>query len=962
MSLGPSRTDFDPFVDRAPSRFVVGIDLGTTNSAVTFVDTHVTPWQIDVLLIPQLVAPSQIESRDTLPSFHYQGLSDEVEAGSFRLPWTNGTPSYAVGFHARDDGAKNPARLIASAKSWLCHSGVDRTADLLPWQGAADVERLSPVTVTARYLSHIRHAWNHRFRDDRLEDQDIVITLPASFDEVARELTLDAAHAAKLPRVVLIEEPQAAFYAWVYKHRDDWQTLVQPGDTILVCDIGGGTTDFTLIRVRAAESNAEERELQFHRVAVGEHLILGGDNLDLAVARHIEQQLSTDTSSPGIRLTPQQWDVLVRNCRRVKETLLSDPAPETQTILLPGSGARLLSGGLQTSVTRDSIRQILADGFLPFVALNEKPTRHVSGFREFGLPYASDPAITRHLAAFLSSHRELLRDGHATIDHDPARPDVVLFNGGFFASPILQQQLVDVLTSWFSDSDKVSSWRPRLLDNDRLDLAVARGAAYYGMVRRGEGVRIAANLARSYYIQIADDESSAICLVPGTAQPGDTINLSDRPFELTISQPVEFPLLVSSVRLTDKPGDIVPILPEQLSALPPIRTVLRTQSRNERGSVPVTLHAHLSEIGTIDLWCHNIGTDRQWRLQFDVRSTTQSDMEAHKSQAEIEGYVDDAIWGRCETTLQNVFGTRGTDSPAGLIKAMTTSIGMDRHEWPTSLLRRIWEALMELESGRRRSPAHEARWLNLLGYALRPGYGLAVDDWRVAETWRRVRDKLAHAAASSRTESLILWRRIAGGLSAGQQRALAEPLLSALRSIHRSTTTGRAMKGASSFGVHEAPEIWRLLGSLELLTVTDKVQLGSLICELLLKPKFERSQGPMLWALGRLGQRIPAYGPLNTVVPVREAEEWLQFVVEHDLISADGKLAAMQIGRRTHDRYRDIGEPLRHTLATWLEHHSADTHFITLVREGGQLATEEQAQVFGESLPKGLRLGRTAEG
>ncbi len=957
---------FDPLLDELPSRYVVGIDLGTTNSAVAYVDTQETPWQVRTFSVPQLVAPAEVEARETLPSFHYQPAQGELAENALRLPWSKEAPSHVVGFMARDEGTKTPGRLIGSAKSWLCHAGVDRTAELLPWQGAADVERLSPVEASARYVRHIRDAWNARFPREPLSQQDLVITLPASFDEVARELTVEAAARADLPRVVLIEEPQAAFYAWVHKHADNWDQLVEPGQKILVCDIGGGTTDFTLIRVRHSDVADHDDKIQFHRVAVGDHLILGGDNLDLALAHHIERKLAGQR-----KLEPRQWDVLVRICRRVKETLLGDGAPEHYTVNLPGSGAKLIGGALQIEVSRDEIQQLLVDGYLPRTTLNEKPSQRQSGFQEFGLPYAADPAITRYLAAFLTTHRfagdhvgqasslpdslnsSVPSSGHDSVD--PARPDIILFNGGFFASPLLRARLLEVLASWFNDSNQQQPWQPIVLDNDRLDLAVARGAAYYGMVRRGEGVRIAANLARSYYISVESNQPSAVCLVPGNAEPGQDIELADMRFQLLLSQPVEFPLYVSSTRLADRPGEIIPIDLEQIKPLPPIRTVIRTQRRSERGPTSVTLHARLSEIGTIELWCSEVDTDRSWRLQFDIRSTTQTDIAAHETAGEAQGFIDESSWNECRSLIASVFDQGGKDKPEGLVKRLGKALGSDRSQWPTSLLRRIWEALMEFESGRRRSPVHEARWLNLLGYALRPGYGLAVDDWRVAETWRTVQGKLAHHAASSRTESLILWRRVAGGLSAGQQRAVAEPLLVPVRNLHRRYETGRTRSGDVMLAANEISEVLRLLGSLELLPINLKVELGDMLVNLLPKRKLENVRTAITWAVGRLGQRIPLYGPLNTVVPRERAADWLATVMRagDDPIS---HLAAMQLARRSDDRHRDLDDRLRRETIDWLSDNQASAHLITLVRDGGQLDSEEQGGVFGDSLPKGLRI------
>ena len=973
-----------------PSRYLAGIDLGTTNSAVSYVDTLEEAWRVRTFATPQLVDAGQVEARETLPSCHYQPTVGELPAGALCLPWTRSEPVSAVGFFARDYGARRPGRLITSAKSWLCHSGVDRTAELLPWHGAADAERLSPVEVSARYLRHIRDAWDHHFRQDPLSQQDLVVTLPASFDEVARELTVQAAAAAGLPRVVLIEEPQAAFYAWIDAHEADWEQRVSPGQKILVCDIGGGTTDFTLIRVRGGEDG----KVQFHRVAVGEHLILGGDNMDGALAKYIERQWPHP-------LQPQQWDILVRLCQRLKEDLLSPGGGEQLTVMLPGLGAKLIGSGLRVEVDREAARAALLDGFFPFVGLDDKPQKQQSGFREFGLPYAPDPAATRYLAAFLTAHRyagdERAGQGgagecgdssalfpdradRAAANHDavsahawrsspqpattdagpgraggkdPARPDIVLFNGGVFASPLIRQRLLDVLSSWFRDSDP--GWSPIVLDNERLDLAVARGAAYYGAVRRGRGVRITAGLARTYYIGVEGEPPRAVCLVPGNAEPGQEIALTQRRFDLLVHQPVEFPLYVSSLRLADQPGELLPIDREQMTSLPPIRTALKTRGKKQAGSLSVQLHARLTEIGTLELWCSEIGSDRSWRLQFDVRSATQTDIAAQETGGEAEGFIEEAVWQACGGLLQATFQADGGDSPGGLVKRLVAALGMERDEWPMSLLRRIWEALMDVEAGRRATAEHEARWLNLLGFALRPGYGLAVDDWRVSETWRTVQGRLAHNAVGTRLESWILWRRIAGGLSTGQQRALADPLLAAVRGLYRRTTTG---KGGGDLGLstQQSAEMWRLLGSLELLDAAVKIETGDMLVEMMNKRFLQPARGAVVWAIGRMGARTPVYGPLNTVVSADVAARGLEELMGVREATEIDKLAVMQLARRADDRYRDVPSRLRDEVLAWLEGHEAPPHFLQLVRDGGQLDQEEQGRVFGESLPKGLRI------
>ena len=794
-----------------------------------------------------------------------------------------------------------------------------------------------------------------------------------------------------MARVVLIEEPQAAFYAWVYKHDSDWESRVKIGQKILVCDIGGGTTDFTLIRVRKSNEAEHENEqkgddkqaqkIQFHRVAVGNHLILGGDNLDLAIAKYLEQKL-TD----GGKLEAYQWDVLVGTSRKIKEQLLSDEGADSITVSLPSRGSKLIGGSLQTEVTRDEIRNLIIDGFLPEVQLTDKPVRHASGFQEFGLPYASDPGITRYLADFLTTHAGAgeavsLEDKHpadSPLETSDAKPDVVLFNGGFFASPILRDTVIERISKWFQADNP--DWSPQLLANDRLDLAVARGAAYYGIVRRDMGVRIAASLARSYYIGIgANDagENQAICIMPGNAEPGQTFTLEDRQFLLTISQPVEFSIYVSSTRLADQPGQVLTIDPEQMTALPPIRTVLRAKSRNEKRDVSVKLQIGLTEIGTIDLACLEQESDRSWKLRFDIRSTTQTDIDVHAAVGESQGFVDEETWRECEQSIANVFSelstvngrdagvsgnTTGSGDPKDLVKQLSDVMGMPREEWPMSFLRRVWDALIEFESiegkksGRRKSANHESRWLNLLGYSLRPGYGVALDDWRVTETWRTLRGKLVHGSVNIQNESLILWRRLGGGLSRGQQSALAEPLFSSLRALEKQMAGKPIKGGAIPIRPEESVEVWRLLGSLELLPEAQKTSLGSLISNLFNKRKLGNARSAMIWAWGRLGQRAPLYGPLNTVVNVEQTQEWILELISQLKNSPLEHLAIVQMARLTNDRYRDIDTHTRAQVVKWLELNNAAEHLIRMVKEGGSFDVEQQGRIFGESLPQGLRM------
>lgn len=943
------------------SRFVVGLDLGTTNSAMAYVDTTLRPHRIQTFAVPQVIAPGHIEARETLPSFHYEPAQQEFALDALRLPWSSKWNAI-VGHFARDHGTLVPGRMIASAKSWLCHNGIDRTANLLPWQGADDVERLSPVTVSARYLQHFRDAWDAEHPNDPLALQDFVLTLPASFDEVARELTVKAAKQAGLQRIFLIEEPQAAFYAWIAKHTDRWDQLVSPGQKILVCDVGGGTTDFTLIRVKKGSNG----EVQFHRVAVGDHLILGGDNLDLALAHHLEKRIK-----PNGQLEPRQWSVLVRSCRHLKEVLLGDNAPDQWTLTLPGSGSKLIGGSTQIPVTRAEVETLLADGFFPQVPLDSKPDSAKSGFQEFGLPYAADAAMTRHLAAFLTAHRFVALD-EQTAGDDPARPDVLLFNGGVFASPLLRDRLVQSLEHWFRQPG--SNWSPIVLENERLDLAVARGAAYYGMVRRGEGVRIAAGLARTYYIGVEgscdtdrDDGRtatglSAMCLVPAGIEPGQEVDLTQHKFQLLISQPIEFPLYVSSTRLTDQPGQLVSIDPEQIRALPPIRTVLKTGRSKDSTSVPVILKAKLTEIGTLDLWCSEVDGKRSWNLFFDVRSATQTEVQAHDAAGERQGLFENEVLESIQAVIANTFHAPGAAAedesaadPARIMKRLEEVLDLGRNDWPTSLLRQIWEALLESESGRRISAQHEARWLNLVGFSLRPGYGLAVDDWRCSETWKLLQSNLVFATTACRVEWYILWRRIAGGLSTGQQQALAAPLISQLKQAVRQVgSKGKGIDFGSNS--HESSELLRLLGACELLPLAAKQDLGEILLEILERPRYASVASAALWALGRLGARRPVYGPLNAAVSPEVAARWLGGLAKLKIADNLMTFATMQLARKTGDRYRDIDEGTRINVLKRMKQLGAPQHYRDLVSDVTELESDEQSMIFGESLPKGLRI------
>ena len=974
MSASPSESEgkSTPLSSDQPhSRYVVGIDLGTTNCAVAYVDTEDEPWRVTSFEIPQWVDWGSIERRLTLPSFLYQPPNElesaRVPARQGGLPWENELPSHICGFLARDAGLTHPGRRIASAKSWLCHEAVDRTANLLPWQGEPDVPKLSPVDASATLLRYIRQAWDHQFPDAPLASQDVIITLPASFDEVARGLTVAAARKAGLARIYLIEEPQAAFYAWIDHHRDDWFRRVEPGQTILVCDIGGGTSDFTLIGVQPAGQGAGGQgaggqgasQVQFHRIAVGKHLILGGDNIDLALAQHMEPKLAS-----GGELSPRQWERLVQVCRSAKEIMLGANPPTEITLSLPSEGSRLIGGGKSAPLSAAEVQQVLIDGFFPVVPRDARPDHASSGFREFGLPYADDPAITRHLAEFLALHSSFAgSDQEAPLTQSPPR---ILFNGGVMKAARLRERLTESIGSWFSIDREVI---PEVLDARDLDLAVAHGAAYFGMVRRGRGVRIAANLGRSYYMQIAEQPPETMCLIPGSAEAGQTYQPAID-LVLQLGEPVQFPLWVSSTRMADQSGDFVSIDRQHLSPLPPLRTVLvRSGGGRQSHPLEVRIEAQLSEIGTLELFCvqnpRDGSTDEpkktspRWQLEFDIRSTLETDRQGHCGIGEAAGIVDQATIDACSGVLAASFSPppstqtgaqkQGASSPDTIMQRLRDAAQIDRREWPPSLLRQLWHSLVALESGRRLSPLHEARWLNLIGYFLRPGYGMAVDDWRVHQVWKIVYGKLAFATPQSRTESLILWRRVAGGLTPGQQSQLATPAIQLVRS-----------KG-NKLDACEGAELWRMLGSLESLPSPLKMTLVTLAIEAATGNK--KGNGPsfaaaILWALGRLSSRRPIYGPLNAVVPPEVAARAVESLTQGQDFLPVRQLAVAQAAQRTGDRFRDLAPRHRDVALRWLRETAAPERYLAQVEEGGGIEEADAAALFGEQLPLGIRLIR----
>jgi molecular chaperone DnaK (HSP70) len=928
-----------------PSRYLVGVDLGTTNCAVAYVDTA-RSLVVQHFPIPQLVNEATVGQQATLPSFLYLPGAHDLPPGSLALPWAR-ERNYAVGQFARVQGARVPGRLISSAKSWLCHADVDRDAAILPWGVPPEMTKLSPVEASSRYLLHIREAWNNRMgKQHALEAQQVILTVPASFDEVARELTVRAAELAGLPQVTLLEEPQAAFYAWLAAHADSWQAQLHAGSRILVCDIGGGTTDLSLIGVTEGKS-----QLQLERLAVGDHLLLGGDNMDIALARLVESRLTK-----GGRLDAQRWHTLTHLCRVAKEDLFADVNQPSVTVTLTGRGSSVVGGTLSDTLSREEVEQIVLEGFFPRVDAEATPRRSARvGLQEFGLPYASEAEIPRHLALFLRQHG-------AADDGMMLKPDVLLFNGGALTPLAIRDRIVEIVSSWFP-TEGATAWRPAVLTSTSLDLAVAYGAAYYGLVRRGQGIRIGGGSARAYYIGLgstgqgsADGHVQALCLVRHGMEEGEEVHLAEPEFAVLANQPVSFPLYASSIRTSDQAGSVLQLPVEELSMLPAIRTVLRFGKKTGAAQIPVQVSAKFTEVGTLELWCEAKQTNHRWRLQFQLRGESSVAPLPTPATISDEHVIDEAVLHDAVRLLDIVFAAGSTPTeiavtPQTLTRQLEQTLGTNKDNWPLSAIRQLWDALWERQKGRERSADHEARWLNLLGFCLRPGFGHTTDEWRLQQLWKMYpRGPMNGNAVQCRAEWWNLWKRVAGGLSRQQQQVMyndvAPWLLPKLKNKIKS--------GRSKVGTQELREMWQVMGSCERLSSDGKAELGEELVRLVEKDKASDQE---TWALSRLGARALIYGPANCVVRRETAAAWLERLLRSEWKKPEALgFVVVQIARCTGDRTRDLDEDLRRRVAERLASLPAGDRWAKQVLEVVTLEEKEQARILDESLPVGLRI------
>jgi hypothetical protein len=916
------------------ARYIVGIDLGTTNSALAYVDLQGAgdlAASIASLPIPQLVSPGESAPRRLLPSNAYLPGAHELPAGALHLPW--GERPVIVGELALRQGARVPGRMVSSAKSWLCHPGVDRTAPILPWGAPDVVAKVSPLSASALYLSHLKDAWEHRFPEAPLAEQEVVLTVPASFDEVARELTVRAAREAGLDKLTLLEEPQAAFYDFTARHRGRLEAALGGHRLILVCDVGGGTTDLTLIR-----AEVERGAPSLRRVAVGDHILLGGDNMDVALARRVEARL-------GARLDAAQWSMLVQACRLAKESLLSGGGPDRAPISVVGRGSKLIGSALSADLARAEVLSTVLDGFFPrTLATDLSARRGRGGLQELGLPYASEPAVTRHVAAFLRAHAREVEPGPGLASDGLVRPDAVLLNGGVFAPHPVGERLLEVLSGWFPG-------RPpnALLANDALDVAVARGAAYFGLVRRGLGLRIGGGTARGYFVglEAPGAERPALCVIPRHLDEHAEVEVP-RTFALLLDRPVRFPLWASTLSSAKEPGELVAIDDEAFQALPPIETVLRSGGVAKKAApeVPVRLRAALTEIGTLELWCVAEDRDQRWKLEFELRQGAGE--LAPTSVAPMPKRFSEA-----RELVELVYGKKPAPVDRALVKNLVRSLEKvlgPREEWTTPVIRELWAALHAGQQKRRRTADHERIFCNLTGFCLRPGFGAPLDAWRSAETFKIFDQGLQFQAEPHNWQAWwVLWRRIAGGLDGAAQKRLFETVAPLLR-----PAGGRAQPKAKGVRAEAVPELIRMVASLERLDAGAKVEAGGWMFERVAK---EGPAAHLLWALGRLGARVPFYGSGHACAPAAAASEWVERLLALELPRPDELVFPLaQLARVSGDRARDLDPALRAEVAGRLVALRAPEALSRMVRELVELGERDEQRVFGESLPAGIRL------
>jgi molecular chaperone DnaK (HSP70) len=908
---------------------IVGIDLGTTNTLLAWGDAEESARAPEVFPIEQLVSATEVAARPLFPSCLYAPLTGEVEGDPF------GDAPWVAGEFARRRGAEVDGRLVASAKSWLCHAGVDRTAPILPWgNDDPEVPKISPLDASTRYLAHVAACYERAFPDAPLSSADIVLTVPASFDEGARELTLEAATRAGLT-VRLLEEPQAAFYDCMRRIGHAGLGALVEGARdgaahVLVCDVGGGTTDLSLIRVARAEEGSEPFAIA--RIATGHHLLLGGDNMDITLAHVCEERFRT-------QLEPARFAQLVGACRAAKERLLAADAPDHVTVTVLSRGSSLIGSSLSTELTREEVERIVLDGFFPLAMRDEKPSRKRSGLVAFGLPYERDVAITRHVAWFVARH---VPPGTAI--------DAVLFNGGVFRAQRIADRVTESIAAW-EGQEKA----PVVLEHGDPDLGVARGAVAYGLALRGRGARIRGGAPHGYYVALADSARRAISIVPRGTQEEVPELATGVSLVLTVGRPVRFDLYASDDARVDPAGTIVTLDDEHFRPLPPAAVTFRAGDADV-SELPVVLEGKLTAIGTLELACVESSPPegreaRRFRLAFQLRAPIKAPPSPTSIPPVSAGgkRLDEA-----RQAIDRAFGKPRPDASARDIKDLMRELERilgERGSWTIQVARSLYDALIPFARSRRRSADHERVFWMLAGFCLRPGFGDPLDDGRIVRLTPLLAERLAFPEGPRGWQQFfIAWRRVAGGLDETVQSALRDtfdPFLA---------PSEAGLKKSKKFKPESLEDLRETLSSLERVPASRRADLGGWLLE-----RTWTDSDPRLWtAVGRLGARVPTYASLHHVVSPAVVERWLDHLLRQKWENVPtAAQAAVELSRVTNDRGRDVSERVRALLIKRLSQISAKPEWIRAVREYVPVAEDDRAAFFGEGLPVGLRLADT---
>jgi molecular chaperone DnaK (HSP70) len=956
------------------SKFLVGIDLGTTHTVVAYqqkatANTKTSDSKTKIFEIFQLIAPGTVAKRALLPSFRYHPANGEIADSDLALPWRASnrlceTNAVVIGEWARTLGAKVDGRLVSSAKSWLSHDKVDRTAPILPWgndsreDGTNNIYKVSPLHACASYLDHIHQAWNHEYPESPLNNQHIVITIPASFDEGARSLTLEAAKLAGLDSILLLEEPTAACYDWHQRTAAIDNTLpktllssnqhsVSHKNNILICDIGGGTTDLALIQAKVCDD-----QLSLNRIGVGNHLMLGGDNIDLALAYHVEQQLLNQDNTTKKKLSVAALSQLVQQTRMAKETLLGNDAPDTAQVTILGSGSKLIGASKKITLDKRLVHNIALDGFFPTVGFDQTLTKKANALQDFGLPYENDAAISKHIAQFIRQH---CQDSHT--QSKTTLPSTLLLNGGVFNSPLIKQRLLAQLALWSGDDQT----EVQVLENPHPNLSVALGAVAYAQLKfdssAEKSIKIGGGSARAYFLKLSQgdlnhEHAQGICILNKGCEEEVDVELPHRVFELIVGEPVKFSLVSSNADQAFNVGDLVSLNAENFIQLPELSTAIKMENSQTNHRVKVSLSTRLTDVGVLDMHCHSLSTPTQhWQLAFTVRKNSEPTTDKFDdTNQHLAHKIEDA-----KAFIEHAFKDHSTTNKFNAIKSLRKQLETlfgHRDTWSSDLARALFDCFLNHKKSRRRSEQHEQIWFRLAGFLLRPGFGYTLDDWRIDQIWPLYAQGLQYKKSTQAwADWWTFWRRAAGGLNAAQQQTIftdIQPFVDFENANKRKITETGEQRSIN--------DIILLLGALEHLQIDDKIDGVNSLLQRCGLPKANNLQ-TYWWAIGRLCARTPFYGSIHSVIDAEDMQALLPYWLDsdwkkHPFIA----FATVMMSRKCGDRLRDLDNESRQLILDKLSKSAVSNTWIQMVTNVTELDEVQSKKIYGDALPSGLTL------